>query len=114
MQARASPCLILNAAAPAGAATVTRKGAAPGYTGTGFVSTEVTSKPCDAWTRSDSPGPNAISPFFEAKSTRMEYTGGGHFNLAYMRYTGQWMELFQDLSLDDCLATIRDNPMFQP
>ncbi|NLE60437.1 MAG: hypothetical protein GX616_18970 [Planctomycetes bacterium] len=64
--------------------------------------------------RYNSPGPNAISPFFETKFARMEYIGGDRFNLAYMRYTGQWIEIFQDLSLDDCLAEIRDNPMFQP
>jgi len=64
--------------------------------------------------RYNSPGPDAISPFFEAKFARMEYTGGGRFDLAYMRNTGQWIEIFQDLSLDDCLAAIRDDPMFHP
>ncbi len=44
----------------------------------------------------------------------MEYARGGHFNLAFMRYTGQWVEIFQDLSLEECLAAIRDDPMFQP
>ena len=55
-----------------------------------------------------------MSPFFEAKFARMEYIGGGHFNLAFMRHTGQWIEIFQDLSLDDCLGAIRDDPWFQP
>jgi hypothetical protein len=64
--------------------------------------------------RYNSPGPNAIAPFFEAKFTRMEYTGDGRFNLAFMRYTGQWVEIFQDLSLDECLAAVRDDPTFQP
>lgn len=64
--------------------------------------------------RYNSPGPNAIAPSFEAKFARMEYARGGRFNLAFMRYTGQWIELFQDLSFDDCLSEIRDNPMFQP
>ena len=64
--------------------------------------------------RYNSPGPNAIAPFFEAKFARMEYTRSGHFNLAFMRYTGQWIGIFQDLSLDECLAAIRDDPMFQP
>lgn len=64
--------------------------------------------------RYNSPGPNAIAPFFEAKFARLEYTRDGRFNLAYMRYTGQWLELFQDLSLDECLSLIRTNPVFQP
>jgi hypothetical protein len=64
--------------------------------------------------RYNCPGPDAISPYFEAKFARLEYTAGGCFNLAYMRYTGQWIEVFQDLSLDDSLAAIRDVPIFQP
>ncbi len=64
--------------------------------------------------RYNSPGPNAIAPFFEAKFARMEYVRGGGFNLAYMRHTGQWVEIFQDLSLAECLAAIRDDPWFQP
>jgi len=64
--------------------------------------------------RYNSPGPNAVSPFFEAKFTRLEYTGGGHFSLSFMRHTGQWIAIFQELSMDECLAAIRDDPMFQP
>lgn len=64
--------------------------------------------------RYNAPGPNAISPFFETKFARMEYTASGRFNLAYMRYTGQWIEISRDLSLDDCLAAVRDDPWFHP
>jgi hypothetical protein len=60
------------------------------------------------------PGPYALSPFFESKFARMEYIGDGLFNLAYMRYTGQWFEIFTELSLDACLASIRDDPWFHP
>jgi hypothetical protein len=60
------------------------------------------------------PGPHALSPFFESKFARMEYIGDGLFNLAYMRYTGQWFEIFTDLSLDACLESIRDDPWFHP
>jgi hypothetical protein len=60
------------------------------------------------------PSPNCISPFFETKFTRMEYVGNGLFNLSYMRYTEQWLELFIDLSVDECLATIKDDPHFMP
>ena len=60
------------------------------------------------------PGPNALSPTFESKFARMEYVGNDKFNLAYMRHTDQWFELFTDQSLDDCLKAIRDDPWFQP
>ncbi len=60
------------------------------------------------------PAPNCISPFFESKFTRMEYVGNGLFNLSYMRYTEQWLELFTGLSVDECLATIKDDPHFMP
>ncbi|HME54063.1 MAG TPA: hypothetical protein VKM55_17685 [Candidatus Lokiarchaeia archaeon] len=61
-----------------------------------------------------SPGPNAISPFFETKFARMEYMPNGRFNLAYMRYTGQWLEVFTDLSLEECLEMIEKGPWFHP
>ena len=64
--------------------------------------------------RYNSPGPYAIAPFFEAKFARMEYAGGERFHLAYMRHTGQWFEVFRDLSLDECLAAVSDNPLFYP
>jgi hypothetical protein len=60
-----------------------------------------------------SPSPNAISPFFEAKFGRMEYVGDGLFNLSYMRHTEKWFEIFQDLSVDECLEIIKDYPHFQ-
>jgi hypothetical protein len=61
-----------------------------------------------------SAGLNALGGQFEAKFARMEYMGDGLFNLAAMRHTGQWLELFSGLSLDACLDTIRDDPWFQP
>ena len=56
------------------------------------------------------PGPNALSPFFEAKFARMEYVGENRFNLSYMRYTGQWWEIYAGLSLEDSIASLRDEP----
>jgi hypothetical protein len=61
-----------------------------------------------------SPGPNAFSPTFEIRFARMEYVGNSRFNLAYMRHTEQWLELYQALSIDDCLASVRDEPFFFP
>jgi hypothetical protein len=60
------------------------------------------------------PGPNAISPYFEAKFARLEYVGNGRFNLSYMRHTEKWCEVYTDLSLDESLAAIRDEPFFMP
>ena len=60
------------------------------------------------------PGPNAISPYFEAKFARLEYIVNGRFNLSYMRHTGKWWEIYFDLSIDECIATIRDEPLFMP
>jgi hypothetical protein len=61
-----------------------------------------------------SPGPTALSPSFESKFARLEYTGANRFSLAFMRYTGQWVELASDLSLDQCLDAIRTDPFFFP
>ena len=60
------------------------------------------------------PGPNAISPFFEQKFARLRYIGNGFFNLSYMRHTGQWWEIYTELSVAECLAAIRDEPHFLP
>jgi len=60
------------------------------------------------------PGPNATVPVFEAKFARMEYAGNNRFHLSFMQHIGQWVELYTDLSLDECLAAIRDDPFFQP
>ena len=44
------------------------------------------------------PGPNAISPTFESKFARMEYVGDGKFALSFMRYTGEWVGLYDALT----------------
>lgn len=60
------------------------------------------------------PGPNALVPFFEAKFARLEYSGTTRFNLSFMRYTGEWVEIYPDLSLEKCLAAIKDDSFFHP
>jgi len=59
------------------------------------------------------PGPNAISPTFEARFARLEYAGGERFHLAFMRHTGEWIELYRDLALAAAFAALRDDPFFQ-
>ena len=53
------------------------------------------------------PGPNAISPFFEAPFTRLEYVGENRFNLSFMRHTGKWVEVEQELRIAKALESIR-------
>jgi len=60
------------------------------------------------------PGPNALSPFFEDSFTRLAYMANGRFNLAYMRHTGKWQEVFNDLSMEDAFDAIREQPFFHP
>jgi hypothetical protein len=60
------------------------------------------------------PGPNSLSPSFERKFARMQYVSDGKFNLAFMRHTGQWVELYEGLSVDECMKASRDGPWFVP
>ena len=61
------------------------------------------------------PGPNAIAPFFEAKFARLEYVKDNRFNMAFMRYTGnEWVEVYSDLSLEQCLTAVENDPFFHP
>ena len=60
------------------------------------------------------PGPNALSPFFEDSFTRLSYMANGRFNLAYMRHTGKWWQVFTDLSMEEAFAEIRNQPFFHP
>lgn len=60
------------------------------------------------------PGPNAISPSFESKFARLEYTGGGKFSLSYLRHTGTWFQIHEALSVDESLKAIQEDPWFQP
>jgi hypothetical protein len=60
------------------------------------------------------PGPHATVPSFEAKFARLEYAGSNRFHLSFMRHTGQWIELYTGITLDECLASIRDEPFFFP
>jgi hypothetical protein len=60
------------------------------------------------------PGPHALSPFFEDSFTRLAYMANGRFNLAYMRHTGTWQEVFTDLSREEAFDEIRNQPFFHP
>jgi len=64
--------------------------------------------------RYNCPSPRAMSPSFEDKFARLEYVGQDRFNLAYMRHTGQWVEIYPDLSLKECLNEIEEGVHFMP
>ncbi len=61
-----------------------------------------------------SPGPNALSPFFETKFARMEYVGQNRFHLSFMRHTGEWIQIHPNASLAECLSAVQDDPCFIP
>jgi hypothetical protein len=60
------------------------------------------------------PAPNCLSEFFEMKFTRLEYTGEDRFSLAYMRHTGQWFTVLNDVPLGMCLTEIEHNELYWP
>jgi hypothetical protein len=60
------------------------------------------------------PGPNAVSPTFEAKFARMEYLGNNKFALYFMRHTGEWVGIYDALSVDECMKAIQDDQWFVP
>ena len=60
------------------------------------------------------PVPNALSPTFESQFARMEYIGDGTFALYFMRHTGEWVGIYDALSVDECMKAIQDDPWFVP
>jgi hypothetical protein len=60
------------------------------------------------------PGPNAMSPTFEEKFARMEYIGDSKFAICFMRHNGEWVGIYDALSVDECMTAIQDVAWFQP
>ncbi len=60
------------------------------------------------------PVPNALSPTFESQFARMEYIGDGTFALYFMRHTGEWVGIYDALSVDECMKAIQDDAWFVP
>ena len=48
------------------------------------------------------------------KFARLEYSGATGYNLSFMRHNGEWVELYRNLSLEECLAAIADDSYFHP
>lgn len=53
-------------------------------------------------------------PEFEAPFARLEYVSRDCFDLSYHRHTGEWLRIFERLSLKDALDTIESVPNFTP
>ena len=60
------------------------------------------------------PRQNTTEEYFEISATRMEYVDSQRFNLAYMRHTDKWFEVFQGLTLAECMETIEQEELFWP
>lgn len=60
------------------------------------------------------PSPNALSPFFESRFARLEYVGERQFNLSYMRHTGEWIELEQGVTINQCMKAIKNDGFYIP
>jgi len=56
---------------------------------------------------------NRMADYFEIRFARLEYTAGG-YNLAYMRHTGKWWEIYRGLTLKNALQTVASEVHFEP
>ena len=59
-------------------------------------------------------GPNAMVPSFDDKFARLEYVSEDSYNLAFMRYTEQWVEIAYGITLDEALEMIKGEGLFHP
>lgn len=60
------------------------------------------------------PSPKALAPSFEVKFARMEPLRDGTFALYFLRHTGEWVGIFDALTLDESIKTIEDSEWFTP
>ena len=44
----------------------------------------------------------------------MEYLDNGKFALSFLRHTGEWVGIFDPLSVDESLKAIQDDAWFVP
>ncbi len=57
---------------------------------------------------------NRIADEFEDKFVRLTYIKKDCFQFSYMRHTGQWSFVAENLTLEQCLEMMLVNPNFQP
>ena len=59
-----------------------------------------------------SPGPNAMSPFFEKSFARFGYFGKDNWSVWARRHNDQWMDLDLRLTLEGVFVEMTNNPWF--
>lgn len=64
-------------------------------------------------TRYRSDDPRSYEPEFEAPFARLEYVSRDCFDLSWHRHTGEWLCLYQRMSLTEALGVIESEPYFQ-
>jgi hypothetical protein len=65
-------------------------------------------------TRFRSDDSRSDEPEFEEPFARLEYVSRDRFDLSYHRHTGEWLCLFQRVSLAEALELMESMPHFQP
>ena len=65
-------------------------------------------------TRYRSDRDDAIEPEFEAPFARIDFVARDRFDLSYHRHTGEWLCLYQAITLDEALRVIGEGMHFQP
>jgi hypothetical protein len=65
-------------------------------------------------TRYRSDRAESVVPEFEAPFARLEFVSRDCFDLSYHRHTGEWIRLFQQLTLAEALAEIAAGNFFHP
>ena len=66
------------------------------------------------FTRYRSDNPNSLEPEFDAPFARLGYVSRDRFDLSWHRHTGEWVAMYQRLSLADALERIKTESFFQP
>ncbi len=57
---------------------------------------------------------NRIADKVDDKFARLEFVDNNLFNIAYKRHTGSWFQIATNLSLEEALVCLRNDPMLQP
>ncbi len=65
-------------------------------------------------TRYRSDDPRSDEPEFEAPFARLNYVSRDYFDLSWHRHTGEWVRMFERVSLAEALHLIEVEPYFQP
>jgi hypothetical protein len=52
-------------------------------------------------------------PGFESGVARLQFRGPDSFDLAYYRYTGQWLVIAEGFSLEACVKAVGEDPWFE-